>query len=250
MKIFCQPNLPINNVTEVILSGEYNYIESELNTLGIKTITTTPSINLPFYERYHTDMQCSYFSKGKINVDNASPLFVKILTNSGLKVFLTKSKIIPKYPYNIALNHIIIGKTFIGNVRYTDKNIIQYCKENNFKIINVNQGYTKCSTAIINENAVITSDNGIYKACINNKIDALKIDFGYISLYGYDYGFIGGCCGKLNKYTLAFTGKVSEHKNYKEIKSFLHNYNINILELSNKPLIDIGSIVPLKEIKW
>lgn len=250
MEIFCQPNLPINTVNKVILSGEYGYIINELNNLGIETITTTPHSSLPYFERYHADMQCSYFSKGNILINNTAPLFVKNLTNSGVKVNFSDLPLKSQYPYNTALNHIIIDDKYIGNIKYTHTDILNFCKENHYNIINVKQGYTKCSTAIVNSNALITADNGIYKACTNAEIDVLKIDCGYINLYGYNYGFIGGCCGKLSKNILAFTGKVSQHKNYSDIKCFLHNYKIDILELSNKPLVDIGSIIPLTEIVY
>ena len=55
----------------------------------------------------------------------------------------------------------------------------------------------------------------------------------------------GGCCGKISKDILAFTGKLSLHRDCDRIKSFLRNYNIYSLELSNKPLTDVGSILPV-----
>lgn len=247
MEKFCQPNLPANNVTTVIMSGEYMYLAEELNKLNINTITTSPSVNLPFFERYHTDMQCSYYAQGKIVIDEEAQHLVKKITKHGVSVELSSSIIKPEYPLNIALNHLIVNDIFIGKVNNTDKYILKFCEENNYKIINVNQGYTKCSTAIVNRNALITADQSIYNACLKQHIDVLKIDAGDICLYGYNYGFIGGCCCKLSKDIMAFTGKVSKHKNYNEIKSFLLNYGVNLLELSNKPLIDIGGIIPIQE---
>ena len=249
MNYFCNPNLPISPVTNVVISGEYNYIRDELNRLGVSTITTQPCNSLPFYERYHPDMQFSYFKKGSIAINCSNentPVLAHQLANIGVTVNYTNSIIKAEYPYNICYNHIILNDLFICNVKYTDKFVYDYCLENNFKIINVKQGYTKCSTAIVSENAVITSDNGIYNSC-KKYIDVLKIEAGFINLYGYNYGFIGGCCGKLSKDILAFTGKVSEHKNYNDIKAFLNNHKINILELTNKPLVDIGSIIPIKQ---
>ncbi len=247
MSRFSLPNLPLNQVTDVIVSGEYSYIIDELNKLGISTIITAPSIDLPYYERYHPDMQCSYYKKGTLAVSNNNPYFANSIAMCGIHINRTDTKLIPNYPHNISFNHVIIGNKIICNEKYTDKKILEYCKKNNLKIINVKQGYTKCSTVVVNENAVITSDPSIYNSCIKNDIDVLKIDSGYISLYGYDYGFIGGCCGKLSNDILAFTGKINGHKNYKNIKSFLHNHGVYISELSNKPLLDIGSIIPFKE---
>ena len=75
----------------------------------------------------------------------------------------------------------------------------------------------------------------------------LKIQKGFISLPGYDYGFIGGCCGKLSKNILAFTGKIESHPDYNNIKDFCRNYNVNVLSLTNDDLLDIGGILPIAE---
>ncbi len=246
MSSFCNPNLPTSAVTDVVISGEYGYIKNELNKLGVSTITTQPSLCLPFYERYHPDMHFSYFKMGNAVINENTPIFANQLADIGVKLNYTYSSNRCEYPHNIYYNHIVMDKLLIGNIKYTDKYVYDYCCLNDFKIINVKQGYTKCSTAIVGSNAVITADIGIYNAC-KNHLDVLKIDTGFISLYGYDYGFIGGCCGKLDKNILAFTGKISEHKNYNDIKAFLNNHSVNILELSNKPLVDIGSIIPIKQ---
>lgn len=247
MSSFCNPNLPTSQVTDVVISGEYNYIKDELNRLGISTITTQSNQYLPIYERYHPDMQFSYFKKGNVSINKNTPMLAKQLAGIGVNLNYTDYTISDKYPYNIYYNHIILNDLLICNVKYTDKFVYNYCYENIFKIINVKQGYTKCSTAIVSDNAIITSDISIYNGC-KKYIDVLKIESGFISLYGYNYGFIGGCCGKLCNDILAFTGKVSNHKNYNDIKSFLHNHRVNILELTNKPLVDIGSIIPIKQI--
>ena len=244
---FCNPNLPTAPVTNVVISGEYTYIKDELNRLGISTIVTQPSSVLPFYERYHPDMQFSYYKTGNIAISTNTPILAQQLAGIGVKLNFTNPSISAQYPYNIYYNHIILNNILICNEKYTDKYVYDYCKENEFKIINVKQGYTKCSTAIVNEEAIITSDTGIYNAC-KKHLDVLKIESGYINLYGYNYGFIGGCCGKLSNDILAFTGKISEHKNYNDILAFLHNHKVNAQELTNKPLVDIGSIIPIKQI--
>lgn len=248
VKQFVCPNLPVGMVTDVIVSGEYSYIISELNNLGVKTFTTNAFLNLPYYERFHADLQCSYYKKGTLAVCQQNvPFFSLKAEKAGLHIHHTNTILKSSYPYNIQFNHVVLGQKIICNKKYTNTDIITYCHKNNIKIIDVKQGYTKCSIAVVSENAVITSDPSIYKACKTNGIDVLKIDSGHTNLYGYDYGFIGGCCGKLSNDILAFTGIVNEHKNYFDIKNFLRNYGIYILELSNKPLLDIGSIIPIIE---
>lgn len=248
IKQFISPNLPAGKVTDVIVSGEYSYIIRELNNLGINTLTTNPFVCLPYYERFHADLQCSYYKKGTLAVCQESvPLFASKAEKAGLHIHYTNTKLESLYPRNIQFNHVVLDQKIICNEKYTNPDIKEDCCKNNIEIINTKQGYTKCSIAVVFDNAIITSDPNIYKACKVNGIDVLKIKSGYISLYGYDYGFIGGCCGKLSNDILAFTGVVREHKNYLDIKSFLRNYGIYIIELSNKPLLDIGSIIPIMQ---
>ncbi|MEE0930035.1 MAG: hypothetical protein UIM53_03465 [Acutalibacteraceae bacterium] len=245
---FVCPNLPVGRVTDVIVSGEYSYLINELNNIGVNTFTTNAFASLPYYERFHTDLQCSYYKRGTLAVCQQNiPFFSLEVENTGLHIHHTNTRLKASYPHNVQFNHVVLGQKIICNKKYTNFDIKNYCHKNNIKIIDVKQGYTKCSTAVVSENAIITADPSIYKACQINKIDVLLIESGHISLYGYDYGFIGGCCGKLSNDILAFTGVVSAHKNYFDIKNFLRNYGIYILELSNKPLLDVGSIIPIME---
>lgn len=243
MKKFCTPNLPTNPVKDVIVSGEYSFIVRELENLGIHCIMVKPCRALPYYERYHADLHLSCYRKGAVCIGSNTDFSADISALHIERGICLQ----PHYPENIAFNHVIMGNTFLGNIVFTDSRIIDYCMDNQFRMLNVRQGYTKCSCAVVNENALITADSGIYRKCLENRIDVLKIDSGYINLYGYDYGFIGGCCGKISKDILAFTGKLNAHKNGADIKSFLRNYGISVVELSNKPLFDIGSILPLTE---
>ena len=82
--ILCKPNLPEGPVKAVAASGEYSYITDELKKLGITVVTTAPHTRLPYPERFHTDLQLSHYSKGKIlvssNTTTAEDNIVKKLT--------------------------------------------------------------------------------------------------------------------------------------------------------------------------
>ena len=123
---------------------------------------------------------------------------------------------------------------------------MEYCEENNIKIINVNQGYCKCSICLINQNSIITEDQSICNA-LKDKFDVLKINSGYVQLKGYNYGFFGGCTGLIDKNTLAINGEIKYHKDKDEMISFLKERNVQLVELKSGYLEDIGSIIPLRE---
>lgn len=244
----CKPNLPDKKVSHVIMSGEYENIVSQIQKLGIKIIKTNQHKALPAAESFHADLQCIHIDN-KIIVLKESKELIKQFEEYDINYTECIGKTIPKYPSCIKLCSSILDKYVIANIKGTDKKVIELCEKNNKVILNVNQGYAKCSTAIVSSNSIITSDDSIFKVAKKNNIDVLKIQKGFINLPQYDYGFIGGCCGKLSKYILAFTGKIEDHPDYNNIKSFCRNYNVDMLSLTNNTLLDIGGILPIAEFK-
>ena len=113
----------------------------------------------------------------------------------------------------------------------------------NKNILNVRQGYSKCSTAIVTGNAVITADTGIYKTSVDNGIDALKITSGNIKLRGMEYGFIGGATGLIAENVLGVNGNIHTHIDSDEIKTFCSKRNVEIVPLKDGILEDIGTII-------
>ena len=112
-------------------------------------------------------------------------------------------------------------------------------------MINVKQGYCKCSICIVDDNSIITSDEGIYKEVIKYGIDCLLIQKGHIDLFELDYGFIGGCSGLISDKTLMFFGDIKKHPDYNKINTFVSSKNKTIISLSDENLLDLGSLIPL-----
>lgn len=96
---------------------------------------------------------------------------------------------------------------------------------------------------------MITADEGLAYTLCRAGLDVLKIIPGCIRLPGYGYGFIGGCCGKLDAATMAFAGDPLTHPDGKKILSFMERHGVkprNLLGQGEK-LIDIGSILPVMQ---
>jgi len=143
------------------------------------------------------------------------------------------------------MNAARVGKWLICNKAFTDESIISSTSSK--YIIDTSQGYAKCSTLVVDENSIVTADIDIAtksKAC---GIDVLKIEQGSIKLDGYNYGFIGGCGAKIDENTMYFTGDIKSHLQGNIISEFINNKGIKIISGSSKELIDIGSIIVLKE---
>jgi hypothetical protein len=215
--------------------------KNNLKDLGYEILICPPS-NL-LYEAVcgHPDILLHIISNDTIMVHkNMSKKFIDKLTFMNFKVVFSKNSLREKYPYDIFLNSVNMSNLFFHSLKYTDPNLMLYVK--NKKLINVNQGYTKCSTAIINKNAIITTDKSIAKALLNENVDVLLLPPGDILLPGLNYGFIGGCCGLLNKNSMAFYGNLINYPYGNEVIKFLKKYDVKPVFLSSGKLIDRGSI--------
>ena len=147
------------------------------------------------------------------------------------------------YPNNICYNAVALNKYFIHNFKHTSKRLLSYAKEHGFELIDVKQGYTKCSTVIVDGSSVITSDEGIVKALSRyNDIDVLKVKSGYVKLIGFEYGFLGGTSGRVGN-TVLFNGDLSAHPDFDIIIKFITEKGLEVKYFEEYPLEDIGSII-------
>lgn len=191
----------------------------------------------------HPDIQI-FISKNCVVVHkDMNKSFIDQLLALNINVIVSKNRLTNKYPGNISLNVVNLENYFLHNLTYTDKTIFQFTK--NKKLINVKQGYTKCSTAIINDHAIITSDPSIYKAVKETDIDVLFIPPGDIELPGLNYGFIGGTCGLIDDNRLAFFGNLKYYEYGEDVINFLKKHNITPIYLRDDKLIDRGSILKI-----
>ncbi len=244
MSILSKPFLPETRVKTVLMS----YIEQEgrtaLEKLGIDVITANPHNNLSVHVAHHPDMQFLHLKDNKCVVIDKSTSFLSKLKNLGFSIIEAENNYGKEYPFDIGLNVVILNGCVIGKTDYIDGQVKKELQD--YKFINVSQGYTKCSVCIVNEHSLITEDESIYRKLKNN-FDVLKIESNCVELKGYNYGFFGGCTGLIHKNLLAINGELKYHKSCNDIISFLKYRNVNFIELKAGSLCDIGSILPLEE---
>ena len=227
----------------VFVDYRIDIIEKEkLQRLGYEVLEVPPSKLL--YEAVcgHPDMLLHVIDKKKILVHKDMDInFINNLFNIGYDVLVSGSSLRTNYPFDIILNAVNLDNLFIHNLKYTDTNLLKYVK--NKKNKNVKQGYTKCSTAIVSNNAIMTSDKNIASCAVEEGIDTLILPPGDILLPGLNYGFIGGCCGLLENNLLAFYGNLNCYAYGNEIMEFLKKHKVEPVFLRNGKLIDRGSIL-------
>lgn len=224
----------------IIMSDEKPEINESIEKLGFEIIQSDNIEGLLPFERRHADIQCLRVNDTFFILKEAKKLKEKLLS-SGLNTAEIDEEIADEYPQNVLLNAVYMNNSLYCKTDSVAKVVKKYCESNNIEIINVNQGYTKCSTAVLG-NCFITADKGIFDAMSRNGEEGLLIDSGDIELDGVDYGFIGGCTF-YHKGKTYFTGDITQHKSFKIIKEFLSDRNIKIKCLSNRKLYDIGGFI-------
>ncbi|MBN2797090.1 MAG: hypothetical protein JXR88_16885 [Clostridia bacterium] len=150
------------------------------------------------------------------------------------------------YPENVKYNVAKVGSYIICHPKYVDEDLLHHLKKH-YTIIPVKQGYSKCSTLIIDDRSIITSDQGIYKAVKAHDLDALLISPGFIELKGMNYGFIGGAGIRMEE-AIFFCGDITKHPDYKKIKNFIENRHLKI-DYTKEPLTDLGSLFIIESVR-
>ena len=244
-RFLINPNLPANKVSTVFADIDDDALRSVFDELAIKVVNVTENPLLDQPVSKHADILANCVGKSTFLVDKNQAELCKFIEDNDGKTVLIDNVESP-YPNDCLLNLADIGNYIICNKSIlTDKIANKLPKK---KIIDVKQGYSKCSVCICKRNTIITDDISVYNAVLQyNNINSLLIEKGSVHIKKYNYGFIGGCCGLIDKDLLLFNGDLSTHTDFDKIKKFLYDNNINYIDIKGKPLTDIGSIIPITE---
>ncbi len=215
--------------------------EINLSKLNIDVIKCPPCNELYYAINGHPDVLVHFIDKKTLLVHKEiATSFIELLKKYDFNIIFSEKTLDRKYPEDIFLNAVNLKGLFIHNLAFTDKSLLKSIQ--NKKLIHVKQGYTKCSTAVVSDKALITSDKGIFASLINEDIDILLLPPGDILLPGLDYGFLGGACGLLDDKHLAFYGSLEYYLYGNQVISFLEKHNVKPVYLREGKLIDRGSI--------
>ena len=199
-------------------------------------VYTCENTHILTYERFHADMQVCVIDDAVI----VPPCFYNYYKTKLKNKNVLKGLLNPfgHYPNSAAYNVAVVKNYAICNEDVADKAILERLKSLGKQIINVKQGYSKCSVCITG-GGIITSDKGIYKAA-EGKIPSLLISPGNISLPGCKYGFIGGASGFDGR--LIFAGDITGHPDFLRIENFLREIETEYICLPGG-LCDYGTLI-------
>ncbi|MGN0452933.1 MAG: DUF6873 family GME fold protein [Ruminococcus sp.] len=226
----------------ILISPANSKLINSIKAMGIDVVESKCVTALRRNEQYHADMQALRINDRLFLAENCNYLSGEFISSS--REIIRVETLEEKYPGNVLLNAVFIRNKLFCKVSAISKRVCDYCNAMGIELINVNQGYTKCSTLIVSDNAVITADETIYKAMSENRVRCLKIRAGYIKLQDADYGFIGGASGRVGDKILFF-GDISKHPDCADIIGFIKSENAQYFVLSDEPLTDIGGLVEL-----
>lgn len=215
-------------------------IENALLCYADKIIKLPPYSALSAPVASHPDMLLwrvgrkivTYEDYAKITKDELS-----VLSTLGFEIVLESAKPSESYPHDVRLNCAVVGAHAIANLKYTSEHV----KTSDLSLLHANQGYTKCATVVVSDNAIITSDPSVFHAAKGAGIDALKISEGHVRLDGYGTGFIGGATGVTGDAVL-FTGALSSHPDATKIKEFCERHEKRAVSLATTSLYDYGTV--------
>ncbi len=244
-KFLKNPNLPRNKVTTVFANIDDNALKTAFDKFAVKVVHITQNELLDAPVSKHADILANYIGDGIFLSDFRQTELIDFVKSRGGKTKIIKNIKSP-YPNDCLLNFADIGDYIICNKSILSDEIIDLLPKK--QIIDIKQGYSKCSVCICKRNTVITDDISVYNAVSQcDDIKSLYVQKGSVSIAKYDYGFIGGCCGLIAENLLLFNGDLSAHTDFDKIKNFLYDNGVNYIDIKGKPLTDIGSIIPITE---
>lgn len=171
--------------------------------------------------------------------------FLISLEEIGAEICIAKNEQNNDYPDDANLNVCMVDNKLVCNVDLMDAAIDNYLP--NIELVNVKQGYARCSVCIVDRHSIITADHGIAAAAEQHGMAVLLVKSGLAALAGFDCGFIGGATFKLSGSELAFTGIIQDDMERNRIEKFLYERNIEAIYLTQNKLLDIGGVIPLME---
>lgn len=226
MLILCDAKMPVTAKGKLATYGEL--VEFATEGITYEAISGHPDI---------------FFCKtpgGLVVAPNLPEKYLSALKRHGINFKSGNLPVGKLYPDSARYNTLVTNKFIIQNPEITDPSIIELNPSHS--IIPVKQGYVQCNLLALPNDTFITSDRGIEKSLKQHDIEVLFTDPSGIKLDGFTHGFFGGVCG-LHGNTLFICGNLKYSNEQEQILQFTEKADIQIVELYDGPLVDIGTIL-------
>jgi len=229
MLFIIDKNFPAEAKSNLNLYGKV--LEFSTNDITYPQISNHPDI---FFCKVDDILFCS---------PNTPETFIRLIISKGVSVSKGSKPVEQKYPFSALYNAVFTENYFIHNLKISD--IILKNAAGSRKVIDVKQGYCRCSLLPLKDNSFITSDEGINKKLVSEGLNVLYVNPHGILLPGEDYGLFGGTCG-ISDNRIFVLGNLKYFAEGDKVRTYLENLKYEIVELHNGPLYDGGSILILE----
>ena len=250
MRFVETPNLPVCASTVIIGEKYCKILQSGIKSLGIDALFMPDNPYVDVRLSGHADLSILHLGGSRLLLAPylKGSSFSRRLEDRGFDIRFAGIEQSSLYPGDAQMNVCILGNKVICNPKTVPDAIVKYLTIGSRAVqVSSRQGYSRCSVCVVNDNAIITADEGICRSAEARGVDVLKIRPGYIDLPGFDYGFIGGASFKISATKLAFTGRLDSHPDAERITEFASLHNVDIVYITDKRAFDIGGAIPITE---
>ncbi len=238
-----KPHLPQGRVYQVILGKKYEKVlNNALLERNVAPIWLKSNEYVDKRISGHCDLMAAHIGGNLLAVQADKAPECEIINN--VELIKTTPPTRPMYPHDAGLNICIVGDKLIYNPKSAEPQIISKISGTRLRC---NQGYTKCSVCVVDDNSIITADNKIAAIASAAGMDVLQVDEKLTALDGFEHGFIGGASFKINRNEMVFTGIINNVSERRRIEHFLNEHGVCAVYLTDAPLFDIGSAIPITE---
>ena len=197
--------------------------------------------------QHHADLSFCYLGKGvAVCAPEAYDYYKEKLAFTSIELIKCEKEVGSNYPLDAAYNVAIVGGALYCKRTICDGVLLKVAQSMGYEIVNINQGYGKCSVCPVDEKSAISADMSFYKAATKKGVEVLLITNEGICLDGFTNGFFGGCAYMADKNTLCIKGDGKTLPSYEKITEFLKIRGISI-SVGKGAVTDFGSFIPIME---
>jgi hypothetical protein len=204
-------------------------------------------IEMPFTDdvdpriKGHPDLQI-FSAYGVTFVHRNFPAGTEKLISGKCRVIRCDTELGKTYPEDCPFNIAFTGTYALYKKGTIPAEIDRFFDIHGITRVHVPQGYARCSTIPLAENAIATEDGGIASAAEKAGLSVRRLTPGLIPLEGFPSGFAGGAFGLHGK-TLFATGRLPDDPAYEGLRNDCIELGIELCELSGEPARDFGSFL-------
>lgn len=192
----------------------------------------------------HPDIFIYQDESNLVVAPNAPLSLLEFLDAHKVRYVFGENKVAENFENSVAYNCIGTEHYFFHKAGFTDPIILKL--NPNKELINLPQGYTRCSLTHLGNNKYITSDKGIEKKLLDKNLDCFYFSPEQISILDHKHGFLGGTTGSYRN-KIFFIGNIDLHKDGFALRNYIEDLGIEIVSLSHNFLYDGGGIIFIEQ---